>query len=77
MSEEIFTPIRCPETREHGKYTLCGRLLGAVKDGKLYVYCEHCKQFYRVDILENDVLEMTRLPKNERLKFKPSLKILF
>lgn len=73
---EQYTPIRCPEIREHGQYTLCSRLLGAAKDGKLYLYCEQCKRFYEISIGENDVIDMKLLPKKLRLEFGPSLRII-
>lgn len=71
-----FTPIRCPEDRTHGHYEMCGKLIGAIKDGVIYLYCSECKTFYKIDILDNDVIEMTPLPKNERLNFGLSLRYI-
>lgn len=73
---EIFTSIRCPNKREHTNYCLCGRLLGILKDGKIYLYCEMCKQFYEITIKENDTVEMTVLSKSKRLKMSSNLKMV-
>lgn len=73
---EIFNSIRCPNDRKHADYCLCGRLLGLIKDGKIYLYCEMCKQFYEITIKENDTVEMTIVSKNKRLSLISNLKLV-
>lgn len=74
--QENLSSIRCPSIRNHDKYQLCGRLLGAVKDGQIYLYCEVCKMFYKISITDNDTLEMIPLTKNTRLSFKTALRLV-
>ena len=71
-----LSSIRCPSIRNHNKYQLCGRLLGAVKDGEIYLYCETCKTFYKISVDDNDNIEMIPLAKNKRLSFKTSLRLV-
>ena len=70
----VMKSVRCPSYRKHHKYETCGHLLAGVKDGIVYLYCEMCKQFYRIDILENDNIEMTPLAKTDKIKFETSLR---
>ena len=74
--DSIFTGIRCPLPRKHVKYDNCGRLLLAIKDGKIFPYCEMCKTFFELTILDNDNVEMRPLNKKERLKLKTNLRVI-
>ncbi len=61
-----LTSIRCPNTRPHSnKYELCNHLLGAIKQNRIFVYCEICHRFFEVIIKENDNVEMRILPKDK------------
>ena len=71
-----MTAVRCPNERPHNNYSLCGRLLCAVKDGKIYVSCPCCKQFFELKILENDNVELTPAPRNIRFEFDTKLKVI-
>ncbi len=66
--------IRCPGDRPHGIYDNCGKLLAAFDENYLYIYCSHCKSYYKVSIHENMNVEMEVLPKNERLELVNKLK---
>lgn len=74
--EQEYTALRCPNHREHGTYDLCGRLLGALHEKKIFVYCEVCKQFFEVNIGSNDHVEMRPLSKETRLKLKTRLRVI-
>lgn len=75
ISKKI-TSIRCPNERPHGKYNSCGRLLGAIDNKIIFVYCEECKQFFQVEVGENDTMVMTPIPKNTRLRLKTGLRMI-
>lgn len=70
------TAIRCPNERPHSQYHLCGRLLGAVIDNELCLYCEDCKTFFKVRIIDNHNIEMKPFPKNIRLRLKTALRVI-
>lgn len=72
----MYTSIRCPNNRPHNKYSLCGRLLGLVKNGEFYLYCEDCKEFFKINVMENDTVEMTPISKNNRLILKTGLRAI-
>jgi len=75
MSDSIS--VRCPNKRPHGGHSeLCGRLMGAMRDGKFLLYCEMCKQFFETTIMHNGTLEMVPLSKNKELKLKSTLKMV-
>ena len=71
-----FSSIRCPNDRPHNGFNLCGKLLGVIEDGSIYLYCEDCKIFYKLVICENDTVEMVPLPKNVRIKMKTNLRMV-
>lgn len=73
---DTFSSIRCPNNRPHSKYNSCGHLLGAVKDGKVYVYCDECKIFYGVEALDNDTIEMSPLEKSIKLDLKTTMRAM-
>jgi hypothetical protein len=68
--------IRCPNLRPHLGYNVCGRLLGAVEDGKIYLRCSDCGQFFEITIKENDLIEMRPLSKNTKLQLKSTLRAI-
>lgn len=74
--ETNITSIRCPGERQHGVYETCNHLLGAIEDGQIILFCAQCKQFYRLEIYDNDHVKMTPLDKNIKIKMKTKLKAL-
>ena len=74
--ETNTTSIRCPGERQHGVHDTCNHLLGAIEDGNIILYCSQCKQFYKLEIFENDNIRMIPLDKNIKLKMKTRLKAL-
>jgi phage FluMu protein Com len=71
-----YKSIRCPNSREHLGFQTCGSLLGAVKEGKLYLRCPHCHQFFEIKIVDNDNIEMTPLPQNIKLFLQSNLRVV-
>jgi hypothetical protein len=71
-----YSSIRCPNERPHSKYDVCGHLLGAVRDGIVYVYCDECKIFYKIEAKDNDTIEMSPLPRNVKLDLKTTMRAL-
>lgn len=74
--EKKFSAIRCPNERPHSHYSLCGRLLGITIDKKIYLYCEDCKNFFEIEIKENNLVEMIPLSKNIRLKLETAIRAI-
>lgn len=72
----MLTAIRCPNDRPHNKYSLCGKLLGAVSNGSLFVFCEECKEFFEISLKENDNIEMSPVSKENRLRLKTGLRVI-
>lgn len=66
--------VRCPGNRPHGVYDHCGRLLFAFDESHVYIFCSHCKSYYKVSFHDNMNVEMELLPKNERLELVNKLK---
>jgi hypothetical protein len=73
---DTFSAIRCPNERPHGHYSLCGRLLGITVDKKIYLYCEDCKNFFEIVILDNNLVEMSPLPKNMKLRLQTAIRAI-
>jgi len=71
-----FSAIRCPNNRPHNKYNLCGKILGIIRDKKIYLYCTECKQFFEILIKDNDNVEMIPVSKNIRLKLRTSIRAI-
>jgi hypothetical protein len=72
-----LTSIRCPSERPHGIYTLCGHLLAVLdEDNNVILPCSDCQTFYKLTIKENQNVEMTPLPKNQRLKLINKLRVI-
>jgi uncharacterized pyridoxamine 5'-phosphate oxidase family protein len=74
--QNYFSAIRCPNERPHNKYLLCGNILGIVHNKELYLYCDSCKQFFKINITENDNIEMVPVQKNIRFKLKTSQRVI-
>lgn len=75
MDNQI-TSIRCPGEREHGVYKTCNHLIGALQDGEIILFCSQCKQFYKIEIHDNDNVVMTPIDKQTRLNLKTRLKVI-
>lgn len=71
-----LTSIRCGEIRPHGKYETCGRLLAAIDEGRIFLYCEMCKKFYELILKPNDNAELAAVSKDIRVKLKNKLRLM-
>lgn len=69
--------IRCPGDRPHsGKYDICNHLIGALDGKDLILFCDNCKQFYKLKICEHGHVVLKPLDKSQRLKFKNKLRVI-
>ena len=75
-SQKQVKSLRCPSQRSHGKYDLCGHLLGAIEGDNIILYCSECKIFYKLTIYEDGFVEMAPLPKNQRINFVNTLRMI-
>jgi hypothetical protein len=68
--------IRCPNFRKHNSYDVCGRLLGAIDNGQLFLRCTDCGQFFEIIIKDNDNLEMIPLDRSIKINLKTNLRVV-
>lgn len=74
MGQLNLTSIRCGKSRPHGKYETCGRLLAAVDNGRIFLYCEMCKGFFELIMLPEDHAELAEVSKETSIKLKNKLR---
>lgn len=72
----VFTQIRCPNDRPHGKYTKCGKLLGGFSNSTVVFHCSSCGQFFEVMILDDKNVEVKPIEQKTRLTFVEGLKAI-
>lgn len=68
--------VRCANNNPHGKYDTCGRLLCIIKDGAIILHCPVCREFIELKILNNENVQLKRLPKDTRFDLKTSLRLV-
>ena len=69
--------IRCPGNRPHNEiHDVCGHLIGAIIEDKIVLYCDNCKQFYILTIVENGHVILEPIDKATRLRFKNKLRVV-
>lgn len=76
MDNTKLTSVRCCNHRPHLKYDTCGRILCAIKDGRIFLYCSQCKQFFEMIVYENDNVELKPVPKNTRFDLETRLRVI-
>lgn len=72
--------IRCYNDRSHktenGNRGECYHLLFCVDGKTIYCRCPKCKQLWKID-LDDGIPTMTKLPKNYRINYDSTFKMVF
>lgn len=75
-SDKELVSIRCPNPRSYNKHELCGHIIGGLDGMSVLLYCDICKQFYKLEVHEGGNVVLKKLDKKTRLNFVNKLKVI-